>query len=65
MRKKYTTKRILIDMTSMTIIVVIIVLVTFPFNEISFKHFFGLLGIFGYLIVRLIIDRYFAKNGYQ
>ena len=63
MRKKYTIKRILIDMTSMTIIVVIIVLLRFPFNEISFKHFFGLLGIFGYLIVRLIIDKYFAKNG--
>ena len=62
MRKKYTIKRILIDMTSMTIIAVIIVLVMFPFNEITFKHFFGLLGVFGYLIIRLIIDRFFAKK---
>jgi len=55
-------KRALIDMSIMTTIFVIVALVMIPFNEITFRHFIGLIGLIGYLVVRLIIDTYYAKR---
>jgi len=62
MRKIYTVKRTLIDITIMTIIFVVIALVMIPFNELKFRHFSGLIGVIGYLVVRLIIDTYYTKK---
>ena len=62
MRKIHTIKSTLIDMTIMTILFVIIALVMIPFNEITFRHFSGLIGVFGYLVVRLMIDLFYKKK---
>ncbi len=49
-------------MTIMTILFAIIVLVMTPFNEITLRNFIGLIGVFGYLVVRLIIDTFYKKK---
>jgi hypothetical protein len=58
-------KRDLISMAATSALYVAIVLITKPFDQIESNQFIGLIGVNGYFIVKIIVERYYErkKNG--
>ena len=58
-------KRDLISMAATSALYVAIVLITKPFDQIESSQFIGLIGVNGYFIVKIIVERYYErrKNG--
>ena len=58
-------KRDLISMAATSALYVAIVFITKPFNQIESSQFIGLIGVNGYFIVKIIVERYYErkKNG--
>jgi uncharacterized RDD family membrane protein YckC len=51
-------RRNLIDMTIISVLYLIIALIATPFDELSYRHFVGLLGVVGYYIVKMVVTKY-------
>ena len=43
-------------------ILAIMILVITPLNEITLNHFGGVFGVLGYLVVKKMVDIYFAQK---
>lgn len=57
-----TMKNDLITLAIISSILIVMIFINHPLNEITLKNFSGLLGVLGYFVVKKMVDAYFAKK---